>query len=54
MKKRSSVLLKTNGIHCILGPSLTLLVGGCEPLNDEILAEFILDFAREALAAWLL
>jgi hypothetical protein len=54
MKKRFSALLKTKGICCILGSCLTLVVGGCEPVNDEILAGFILDLAGGALAAWLL
>jgi hypothetical protein len=54
MKKRASLLLKASGIRCVFGSTLLLLVGGCEPLNERILAEFILDFAREALAAWLL
>ena len=37
-----------------LGSPLLLLIGGCEPLSAEILQEFMVDFARSAVAAWLL
>ncbi len=40
----------------IVGSSvaLLLLISGCEPINAETLHGFVVDFAREALAAWLL
>ncbi len=54
MKKCTSPLLKRSRISWVLGSTLTLLLAGCEPLNEQILTEFALDFARGALAAWLL
>ncbi|MEP0848074.1 MAG: hypothetical protein HRF50_14790 [Phycisphaerae bacterium] len=37
-----------------MGLPLLLLPAGCEPLSADALLEFTLDFARSALAAWLL
>lgn len=33
---------------------LTFVLPGCEPINAEIAQEFVLEFARGALTAWLL
>ena len=33
---------------------LLLLPAGCAPISADVLQEFALDFARGALAAWLL
>jgi hypothetical protein len=54
MKKWILPLLRARGINCVLGSTLTLLLGGCGPLSDQILAEFVLDLARGAIAGWLL
>lgn len=37
-----------------VGAVLAVLPAGCEPINAEILQNFVFDFARSALAAWLL
>jgi len=39
---------------CIGGASLLSTLGGCEPGDAGILQEFVTDFARSVLAAWLL
>jgi hypothetical protein len=54
MRTCTSRILSTSGIGCLFGSALPLLFGGCEPLSGEILGDFVLDFARGALAAWLL
>lgn len=43
-------------VHRLAAVSLPLLavLPGCEPINADGLQEFALDFARSALAAWLL
>jgi hypothetical protein len=47
---------KAGGRWGILGSGLALssLISGCEPINAETLHGFVVDFARQALAAWLL
>ena len=52
--KKCTAFLRTSGVRYMLGPSLVLVLGGCEPLSGQALTEFVADFAREALAAWLL
>ena len=37
-----------------MGLPLLALPPGCEPISAGVLQEFALDFARSALAAWLL
>jgi len=37
-----------------LGSIALSAVGGCQALDENVLAEFIADFARSALAAYLL
>ena len=34
--------------------ALLLLITGCEPLSEDTLQEFLAEFVRGALAAWLL
>jgi hypothetical protein len=48
-----------HGVWCRLaigvgGVSLLMATGGCALVNAAILQEFVTDFARSALAAWLL
>ena len=38
----------------IVSVPLVFLISGCAPLGAENLNEFVVDFARSALAAWLL
>lgn len=52
--KKCTELLRARGVHYLLGLSLTLVLGGCESPSGQALTEFVADFAREALAAWLL
>lgn len=37
-----------------LGAPLLALIGGCDPLSADALRDFLVDFARGGLAAWLL
>lgn len=37
-----------------MGLPLLALPLGCEPINADVLQDFATDFARSALAAWLL
>ena len=46
--------IKRRGTPVGLSLPLMLLVGGCEPISAETVLGFAADFARSALAAWLL
>ena len=45
---------RLRGTVCVLIVSLTLMVGGCGASGEEELSQFVMDFARGALAAWVL
>lgn len=53
MTKRFLFSLHAHRLAAVSLPLLALLPG-CEPISADVLQEFALDFARSALAAWLL
>ncbi len=53
MTKRSALSRRVLRLTAIGLPLLALPLG-CEPISGDVLQEFALDFARSALAAWLL
>ena len=53
MMKRSIFSRSVCRLAAMSLPLLALLPG-CEPIQADVLQEFVTDFARSALAAWLL
>lgn len=54
MKKCKSIRLMARRAVVGLGLLPMLAIVGCEPVNADTLQEFVVDFARSAVAAWLL
>ncbi|NOS99468.1 MAG: hypothetical protein HOP29_02450 [Phycisphaerales bacterium] len=54
----SAVTNPRNGARTVVALVMLVLVGGCSnsevPCSASAIAEFALDFARQAFAAWLL